>query len=105
MKLSKDAELLLMRLLNAIDKLPLHTVPLQDWNGIPFDSDVYEDYPNPLDLENSPGIILGKSIGGTTSVVPTAILSEIFRILAGDGENPGLEDFISGDWRERDETS
>jgi hypothetical protein len=99
-KLSDNAELLLNRLLNAIDKLALHSVPIEDWDGERFESLDLADYPSPADVPESPSIMLGRSVGGATTIAPTAILSEIWSVLAGDGNSPGLEDYISGDWRD-----
>lgn len=33
-------------------------------------------------------------------LVPAAIIDEISSIMAGDGENAGLEDYLTGDWKD-----
>jgi hypothetical protein len=99
LKLNDHAEILLIRLLNAIDKMALHGVAIEDWDGKPFESLDLSDYPNPADVPNSPDIMFSQTLGGTTTIVPTAILSEIYSALAGS-DAPALEDYISGDWRD-----
>lgn len=98
LKLNDHAELKLIQLLNAIDKIPLHQEYLPEWDGSHFSDDI-NDYPNPAEVRNSPQIILSKK-HHPVSVVPSVILDEISSIIAGAPGEPGLEDYVSGDWRE-----
>lgn len=102
LKLNDNAEILLIRLLIAIDKASLHSISTREWDGVEFESRNLSDYPSPAEVSNSPEILLNRCFEGTTCVIPTAILDEIWSCLAGDANTPGLEDYISGDWREND---
>ena len=94
-ELTDNAELTLIRLLNALDKLCFHATPLADWDGKPFESRDFADYSAAMDVEDSPSIISDKTFGGTTTVVPTALLEELWETLAGGNNQPGLEDYIT----------
>lgn len=96
-KLEGRGEMLFIQLLNLIDKIPLHQQYYPEWDGKHFSKSI-EDYPNPMDVYDSPLQILSKK-HHPTSVVPSVILDEISKIIAGDGDLPGLEDYVSGDWR------
>lgn len=93
--LTDDGELALIRLLNALDKLCFHAVPLADWDGKPFEGKEFSDYPAAMEVPDSPAIIADRTFGGTTTIVPTVLLEELWETLAGGNNQLGLEDYIT----------
>jgi len=86
-------DILIARLVNAVDKIFVH-MQNPDFKG--NFSDCYDDYFQAHENEDSPQIILNRS-NTSAYLVPAAIIDEISAIMAGDGENAGLEDYLTGD--------
>ena len=89
-------DILIARLANAVDKMFVH-MQSPDFKGN-FDTQ-YEDYPQAHEIEDSPQTILQRS-KTLAYLVPAAIIDEIASIMAGDGENTGLEDYLTGELRD-----
>ena len=96
--MSHQKELLIMQLVNLVDKLALYSRPIDQWDGTNFSENI-ENYPVPAEVPSSPSIILSKGFH-PVSVVPSVLLNKIFSVMAGVGANPGLEDYLTGDWVE-----
>ena len=89
-------DILIARLANAVDKIFVH-MQNPDFKG-DF-SDCYEDYPQAHEIEDSPQTILDRP-KTSAYLVPAAIVNEISSIMAGDGVNAGLEDYLTGDYKD-----
>ena len=86
-------DILIARLANAVDKIFVH-MQSPDFKG-DF-ADLYDDYPQAHEIEDSPQTILNRQ-ESSAYLVPAAIINEISSIMAGDA---GLEDYLTGDWKD-----